>query len=111
MRKIEKGLKRFDASLEWLLERIGMREEEIERIRQNGEIDETEKNQVLRTQRMKSIADVLEDVEALINTHFFDEFFKAKSSLFLKRITENQKLIDMRLFKGRGEHSTAPQKR
>ena len=99
MREIEKALKRFDASLEWLLERIGMREEEIERIIQNEEMDETEKNQVLRAQRMKSIADVLEDVEALINTHFFDEFSKAKSSLFLKRITENQKLIDMRLFK------------
>ena len=76
-----------------------MREGEIERIKQNEEMDETEKNQVLRAQRMKSIADVLEDVEALINTHFFDEFSKAKSSLFLKRITENQKLIDMRLFK------------
>ena len=29
MREIEKVLKRFDASLEWLMERIGIREEEI----------------------------------------------------------------------------------
>ena len=41
----------------------------------------------------------LKMLEALINTLFFDEFSKAKSLMFLKRITENQKLIDMRLFK------------
>ena len=29
MREIEKALKRFDASIEWLTERIEMREEEI----------------------------------------------------------------------------------
>ena len=33
MRAIEKVLKRFDASIEWLTGRIGMREEEIEKIR------------------------------------------------------------------------------
>ena len=99
MREIEKCIRRFNSSLEWLMGRIGMREEEIERIRQREEMDETEKNQMLRAQRMKSIADVLEDVEALINTHFFDEFSKTKSSTFLKRITENQKMIDLRLLK------------
>ena len=31
MREIEKVLKRFDGSLEWLTERIWMREEEIEK--------------------------------------------------------------------------------
>ena len=37
LREIEKALKRFDASLEWLLERIRMREEEI-KIRGDREI-------------------------------------------------------------------------
>ena len=32
LREIEKVLKRFDASLEWLLERNALRDEEIERV-------------------------------------------------------------------------------
>ena len=37
-------MKRFDASLEWLMERIGMRDVRIEKIRQNGEIEENEES-------------------------------------------------------------------
>ena len=40
-REIEKALRRFDASLEWLLERIQMRDDEIETIKQNDEIEES----------------------------------------------------------------------
>ena len=36
MREIEKVLKRFDTSLEWLMERIEMRDDEIEKMRRNG---------------------------------------------------------------------------
>ena len=32
MREIEKVLKRYDASMEWLMERIGLRDEEIDAI-------------------------------------------------------------------------------
>ena len=48
---------------------------------------------------MKSIVDVLEEVEVLIDTHFFNEFYDTKSSIFLKRIIENQGWIEMTLFK------------
>ena len=85
MREIEKEPKGFDASLEWLGERIAIREDEIEAMRKNGDMSELEKNHVLQAKRMKSIEDVLEEVEVLIDTHFFNKFSETKSSLFLKR--------------------------
>ena len=99
MREIENVLKRFDASLEWLTGRIGMREEEIEKIRGDREIHEHEKSQLLRAKRLKSIEEVLEEVEVLIDTRFFNEFYGTKSSIFLKRVFENQGSIEMRLLK------------
>ena len=42
LREVEKVLKRFDASLEWLMERITMREEEMEKIKCDDEMDERE---------------------------------------------------------------------
>ena len=77
LREIEKALKRFGASLEWLMERVQIREEEIEEVRK-GEIEETEKEQTLRVKRMKSIEDVLEEVGVLVDTHFFMEFSETK---------------------------------
>ena len=99
MREIEKVLKRFDGSLEWLTGRIGMREEEIEKIRDDREIDEREKSQLLGAKRMMSIEEVMEEVEVLIDTHFFNEFYGTKSALFLKRVLGNQGWIEMRLLK------------
>ena len=46
MREIEKFLKRFGASLGWLLERIRMREEEIKRMTLDDEM-EARKNQMI----------------------------------------------------------------
>ena len=43
MREIENMFKRFDASLEWLVERIDMRDEEIKEINENREIEADEK--------------------------------------------------------------------
>ena len=37
LREIEKGLKRFGASLEWLIERISLRNEEVDAVLKNGE--------------------------------------------------------------------------
>ena len=51
---------------------------------------------------MKSTEHVLEEVEVLIDTHFFDQFSKTKSSLFLKKVVSNQGVIDTRLFKKTG---------
>ena len=42
-REIEKALKRFDASLEWLLERIGLRDEEIDKAGKDEQIEERAK--------------------------------------------------------------------
>ena len=99
MREIEKVMKRFGASLEWLLERIGMRDEEIEKIEHDEEIEASEKTVSIKAKRMKSIADVLEEVEVLIDTHFFNEFSETKSSMFLKKIIANQNVIEMTLLK------------
>ena len=99
MREIEKVLKRFDASIEWLTERIGIREDEIEKIRVDRETEEREKSVLLGAKRLKSIEEVMEEVEVLIDTHFFNEFYGTKSSTFLKRVIENQGSIEMRLLK------------
>ena len=48
------------------MERIAMREEEIETIRVNDGMEESEKTQMLRAKRRKSIDDVLEEVGVLI---------------------------------------------
>ena len=99
MREIEKALKRFGASLEWLLERIGMRDDEIEKIEHDEEIEGSEKTVIIKAKRMKSISDVLEEVEVLIGTHFFDEFSETKSSVFLKKVIANQSVIEKSLLK------------
>ena len=78
---------------------IALRDEDIDRIRHNGEIEEREKNQMLRAKKMKSIAEVLEDVEVVIDMHFFVEFSQTKSSTFLKKTIDNQRWIDMALLK------------
>ena len=92
-------MKRFDASLPWLMERIQLRDAEIDRIRHDDGIGENERSQVLRAKRAKSIADVLEEVEVLVDTHFFNEFWETKTSSFLKKVIENQSSIEVRLFK------------
>ena len=74
MREIEKTLKRFGASLEWLMERIDLREEEIDTIRRNDEMGERVRKQTIQAKRAKSIDEVLEEVGVLIDTHFFNEF-------------------------------------
>ena len=99
MREIEKALRRFDASLEWLMERIAMRDEEIEEMKKNGGIEVSEREQMIRAKRMKSIHEVLEEVGVLIDTHFFNEFAETKSSMFLKKVIAHQRLIDVNLFK------------
>ena len=45
-------LKRFDASLEWFMERIVMRAEEMERIKSDDKMNEAEKSQLLMSKRM-----------------------------------------------------------
>ena len=97
MREIEKALKRFDASLEWFVDRIDSRDKEINSIRQNHQKGELEKTDALRAKRTRSIEEVLEEVDVLIDTHFFDEFYETKSSLFLKKVIKNQNAIDTNL--------------
>ena len=79
MREIEKGLRRFGASLEWFLERVGIRERDIESIEHNHEIEDSEKTEIIKAKRMKSRADVLEEVDVLIDTYDFNEFSETKS--------------------------------
>ena len=43
--------------------------------------------------------DVLEEEEVLIDTHFFNETWETKSSLFLKKVIANQSATDMSLLK------------
>ena len=81
------------------MERIGLREEEIVRVMLNNGMEAHAKDQMIRAKRNKSIAEVLEEVEVLIDTHFFNEFSKTKSSTCLKRVIANQSMIEMRLFK------------
>ena len=98
IREIEKALKRFDASLEWLEERISLRDEEIEVMQMKNDLGEREKSVAVRAKKAKSIEDVLEEVVVLIDTHF-TEFSGTKSSAFLKKVIMYQSVIDMILFK------------
>ena len=84
-REIEKVLKRFDASLEWLMERIGIREEEMNKVGQNGEMEEGEKTKILQAKRTKRIDGVMEEVQVLVDTHHFNEFSETKSSFFSQK--------------------------
>ena len=96
MREKEKWLKRFDASLEWLSERIAMRDEENEKIRTDDQMEGRAKSEKLNAMKMKSVAEVLKEVEVLIDTHFFNEFSETKSSSFLKVIS-SQSMFDVNL--------------
>ena len=66
-------MKRFDASLEWFLERVNLRDEEIKK-EEDVEKEAREKDQIFRAKRIESIRDVIVDVEVLDDTHFFNEF-------------------------------------
>ena len=79
--------------------RIALREEEIEQVIRNREMNEREKSKVLRAKRKKNIEEVMAEVEVLIDTRFFNEFWETKSSLFLKKVIANQSAIDMSLIK------------
>ena len=57
--------------------------DEMDRVRRDARIEEMATNEML-IRKMKSIEEVKEDVEVVIDTHFFNVFSKTKSSLFLK---------------------------
>ena len=54
------------------------------------------KSEKLNAMKMKSVAEVLKEVEVLIDTHFFNEFSETKSSSFLKVIS-SQSMFDVNL--------------
>ena len=81
------------------MERMAQRDGEMDSIRESGEMEEGEKGLVLRSMKAKSIADVLEEVEVLIDMHHFNAFWETKSSLFLKRIIASHNSIDKNLLK------------
>ena len=55
MREIENALKRFGASIEWLTERMGQRDGEMDSIRQNSEIEAHEKILLQRAKKARCI--------------------------------------------------------
>ena len=71
----------------------------MDNVRRDDQIEDAEKRLVLRAKRMKGIAEVLEEMEVLIDTNFFNEFRMAKSSIFPKKVLENQKWIEMNILK------------
>ena len=98
MREIERALKRFDASLEWLMERNETREKRSKRSEGMEEL-ERGRRQKLGSTRMRSIADVLGEVGVLVDQHFFNEISEIKTSIFLKKVIGNQSMIDMSVLK------------
>ena len=59
LREIEKVPKRFGASLKWFLERVKIRDEEMDVILKKGGMEAHEKAQMVRAKRIKSIDEVL----------------------------------------------------
>ena len=74
MRENEKVLRWFDASLEWLMERFAMRDEEMEKLGQDRQVEEKTKRATIRVMKMKIVDVDLEEVEELIDLHLFIEF-------------------------------------
>ena len=54
---------------------------------------------MIRAKKSKSIHDVLEEVELLIDAHFFDEFSGTKSASFLNKLIDKQGPVDIRLLR------------
>ena len=79
------------------MERDALRDEEIETLRWDGQVEEQKKRALIRAMKMKSVVDVLEEVEVHFDTHFFNKFSQTKSSLFLKKVISNKGSIEMRL--------------
>ena len=71
----------------------------MDKIRLDEQMDESVMRETLKVLRMKSIADVIEEVEVLIDTYFFNRFSETKFSGFLRKVIANQSMIDMSLFK------------
>ena len=61
-------------------------------------MEESEKIHVSRAKKARSVEEVLEEVEILIDVHFFNLFSETKSSQFLKRIVAKN-TNDLNLFK------------
>ena len=53
----------------------------------------------MRAKRANGIADVIEEVDVLIDTHLFDDFTATKSSQFLEKVLANQSVIEVRVFR------------
>ena len=68
------------------MERVGFRDQDIETIRWNQQIEECEIRRLIWEKSAESIAEVIEEVEVLINTHLLNLFSETKSSTFLKRV-------------------------
>ena len=71
----------------------------MEMIRGNVEMDEREKSLLLRVKRMKSINEVLEEVAVVVDMHFYNAFSERKSSQFLQKVMDNQRVIDTSILK------------
>ena len=81
------------------MERIGLRDEDMEAVKGNGEMDEREKSLLLGAKKMKSLDEVLGEVEVLIDTRFLNQFSEMKSTVFLKKVIANQNVVDLGLLK------------
>ena len=53
LREVEKVLKRLDASLEWFIDKMKMRDEEMDAFKENQEMETHDKVQLLGAKRMK----------------------------------------------------------
>ena len=73
---------------------------DFEKIGRNGEIEDRELDHILGARRMRSIDEVLEEVEMLVDTHF-DEFSGNKKLIVSEKRSSrtNQGSIEMRLLK------------
>ena len=71
----------------------------MRKTQQIGEVDEREKDWIIRAMKAKNIKDMLKEVEVPIDTIFYDEFLEMKSLLFLNKIVSNQGLVETRLLK------------
>ena len=71
----------------------------MDRNRADTKMGEREKSEMLKAWRVKSIEEVVKEVEVLIDTYLFNEFSETKSSEFLKMVISTQSAIDPRLFR------------
>ena len=82
MREIEKALRIFGASILWPTERMGLRDDEMDKIRVDRKTEELENDHMHGAKRLKSIEEVLEEARCSLTPTSSTSFTSRRARFF-----------------------------